>query len=53
MRTGAGELNALRLQTMNDIYRRSEEMLFMEAAEYARDLNGQVPRSATNNIPLH
>jgi hypothetical protein len=31
-------LDALRLQTMSDIYRRSEEMLFMEASEYSRDL---------------
>jgi hypothetical protein len=38
-----GTLNALRLQTMNDLYRRSEEMVFMEAAEYSRDLGRQRP----------
>ena len=38
-------LNALRLQTMNDTYRRQEEMLIMEAAEYGRDLNSQIPHA--------
>lgn len=36
-------VNALRLQTMHDIYRRSEEMLAMEAAGYARDLFKFIP----------
>ena len=45
-------LNALRLQTMNDIYRRSEEMLFMEAAEYSRDLYKQVPHAALSSAPI-
>lgn len=47
-----GVLGALKLQTMNDIYRRSEEMLFMEAGIYGRTLNTQVPRSPVRNIPL-
>jgi hypothetical protein len=46
-------LSAMRLQTMNDIYRRQEELLFMESAEYSRDLNTQVPRSETGSMPLH
>ena len=46
-------LNALRLQTMNDIFRRTEEMLFMESAEYGRDLNSQIPHSTIINMPLH
>jgi hypothetical protein len=45
-------MSALRLQTMNDIYRRQEELLFMEAAEYGRDLNAEIPRAETGNIPL-
>lgn len=45
-------LSALRLQTMNDIYRRQEELLFMEAAEYGRDLNGQIPHAETGKMAL-
>ncbi|MFH1158405.1 MAG: hypothetical protein V1721_05920 [Pseudomonadota bacterium] len=44
--------NALRLQIMNDMYRRSEEMLFMEAAVYARDLDKQTLPSAASSMPL-
>ena len=44
-------LSALRLQTMNDIYRRQEEMLIMEAAAYGRDLNAQIPRAETGTLP--
>jgi len=43
-------LTALRLQTMNDIYRRQEELLFMEAAEYGRDLNSQIPHAETGKM---
>jgi hypothetical protein len=45
-------LSALRLQTMNDIYRRQEELLFMESAEYGRDLNSQIPRAITARTPF-
>ena len=47
-------LSALRLQTMNDIFRRQEEMLFMESAEYGRDLNGQITacRMPANALPF-
>jgi len=44
--------NAFRLQIMNDTYRRSEEMLFMEAALYARDLDKQVLPSASYSRPF-
>ena len=44
--------NALRLQIMNDTYRRSEEMLFMEAAVYARDLDKQTLPTAWSSMPL-
>jgi hypothetical protein len=45
-------LDALRLQTMNDIFHRTEERLFMESAQYARDLNMLIPKAAAPNIPL-
>ena len=45
-------LSALRLQTMNDIYRRQEEMLIMEAAAYGRDLNAQIPHAETGTKPF-
>ncbi len=45
-----GTLNALRLQTLNDIYRRSEEMLFMEAAAYSRDLDMQRPGTGISSM---
>jgi len=44
--------NAARLQLMNDIYRRSEELLFMEASIYSRDLDQQIPSSAVKSSPL-
>ena len=47
-----GSTNALRLQLMNDIYRRSEEALFMEAAAYSRDLDKQMPETAVGSAPL-
>ena len=45
-------LNALRLQTMNDTFRRLEERLFMESAGYGIDLNSQIPHAAVNNMPF-
>lgn len=45
-------MGALRLQTMNDIYRRQEELLFMEASEYGRDLNGEIPKAETGKVPF-
>lgn len=45
-------VNALRLQMLNDIYRRSEEFLFMEAAGYSRELDGEMPSSAIEATPL-
>ncbi len=43
-----GSINALRLQLMNDLYRRQEEMLFMEAAMYGHDLDRQKPPTAVS-----
>jgi len=47
-----GAVNAVRLQLMNDIYRRAEEMLFMAGAAYAHDLDKQVPATAEQSAPL-
>lgn len=47
-----GSMNALRMQVMHDIYRRSEEMLFMEAAAYGHALDKQVPSTALHASPL-
>jgi hypothetical protein len=45
-------ISAIRLQILNDIYRRSEELLFLSAAEYSRDLDKQIPSSAVSSAPL-
>lgn len=45
-------IKAAQLQLMNDIYHRSEEMLFMEAAVYGQDLDKQAPSSAVSSAPL-
>jgi hypothetical protein len=47
-----GALKAIQLQTMNDIYHRNEDALFMEAALYARDLDKKTPGTGTNAAPL-
>lgn len=39
-----GAVNAMRLQQMNDLYKRMEEMVFMEAAAYAAQLDRRIPR---------
>jgi hypothetical protein len=45
-----GAINAIRLQQLNDMYQRMEEMVFMQAAVYAADLDRQVPPDATEEI---
>ncbi|MCE9507185.1 MAG: hypothetical protein K8R48_02565 [Alphaproteobacteria bacterium] len=47
-----GSINAIRMQLMNDLYRRSEEALFMEAAAYSFDLDKQMPSSSVGSAPL-
>lgn len=47
-----GATGAVRLQAMSDLYKRSEEMMLMEAATYARDLDHEMPGSATAATPL-
>jgi|GEM_PF-947232 len=39
-----GTVNAVRLQQMNELYKRMEEMVFMEAAAYASDLDINIPK---------
>ncbi|MDE1151285.1 MAG: hypothetical protein PW788_02015 [Micavibrio sp.] len=48
-----GSINAIKMQQMNDIYKRQEEMLFMEAAMYASTLDGDKPKSGSGNAPQH
>jgi len=48
-----GSINAIKMQQMNDIYKRQEEMLFMEAAMYANTLDGDKPKSSMSNAPTH
>jgi len=40
-----GSINAMRLQQLNDLYKRQEEMVAMEAASYASRLDKRVPSS--------
>jgi len=47
-----GTVNAVRLQTLHDIFRRQEEMLAMEAAVYARNLDKRAPGAAVSASPL-
>lgn len=46
-----GAVNAIRLQQLNDLYHRQEEMLFMEAASYANRLDKRVPSNAIKATP--
>jgi hypothetical protein len=45
-------INATRMQLMNDLYRRAEESLFLEAAAYSLDLDKQMPSSAVQAAPM-
>lgn len=47
-----GSINAIKMQQMNDIYRRQEELLFMEAASYGNTLDGDKPSSAEAAAPV-
>ncbi|MEZ0225638.1 MAG: hypothetical protein ACAH83_13865 [Alphaproteobacteria bacterium] len=46
-----GAINALKMQQMNDMYKRLEEMVFMEAAVYADELDHQLPSRAHDSMP--
>jgi hypothetical protein len=44
-----GTVNSIRLQQMNDLYKRMEEAVFMEAAIYSAELDSQAPRTGFKN----
>lgn len=45
-------LNTTRMQTMRDHYKRLEEMMFMEAAVYANDMDKELPPSLFEAMPM-
>lgn len=47
-----GAVKAVQLQKLNDLYRRSEEMLYMEAANIAAKLDEREPRTAVEAAPV-
>jgi hypothetical protein len=47
-----GAINALKMQQMNDMYKRLEEMVFMEAAVYADELDHQLPSRGLGATPM-
>jgi hypothetical protein len=47
-----GAVNAVRLQQLNDFYKRAEEMVFMEAAAYAAQLDNRIPKPKTEALPI-
>jgi hypothetical protein len=47
-----GAVNAVRLQQLNDFYKRTEEMVFMEAAAYAAQLDNRIPKPLTRALPI-
>lgn len=46
-----GAINAIKMQQMNDLYKRLEEMVFMEAAIYADELDTQLPGRGHDSVP--
>ena len=47
-----GSVNAIQAQLMNDLYKRTEEMVFMEAASYGDDLDRSHARPPVANTPV-
>lgn len=47
-----GATTAVRLQQLNDFYKRTEEMVFMEAATYAALLDQKIPKPDPRNRPV-
>lgn len=47
-----GTVNAVRLQQLNELYKRMEEMVFMEAAAYAAMLDSRVPKPNPKARPV-
>lgn len=46
-----GAVTALLMQQMNDLYKRMEEMVFMEASIYAGELDGRIPQQPSSRRP--
>lgn len=46
-----GSINAIKMQQMNDIYKRWEELLFMAAAGYANNLDADMPHDSDDASP--
>jgi len=47
-----GAVNAVRLQQLNDFYKRTEEMVFLEATAYAAQLDKRIPRPPLTAVPV-
>jgi hypothetical protein len=47
-----GAVGAVRLQQLNDFYKRTEEMVFLEATAYAAQLDKRVPKLPVSAVPL-
>lgn len=46
-----GAVTALRMQQLHDLYKRMEEMVFMEASVYAGELDGRMPAAPNYRMP--
>ncbi len=46
-----GSINAIKMQQMNDIYKRWEELLFMSAAQYASSLDQGIVSDSDTAAP--
>lgn len=47
-----GAVNAVRLQQLNDFYKRTEDMVFLEAAAYAAQLDTRIPKPRPEAMPI-
>jgi hypothetical protein len=47
-----GAVNAVRLQQLNDLYKRTEDMVFMEAAAFAAQLDSRIPKPQAAALPI-
>lgn len=48
-----GTVNAVRLQQMNELYKRMEEMVFMETAAFASDMDINIPKFDSKDLPTN
>lgn len=47
-----GAVTALRMQQLHDLYKRMEEMVFMEASIYAGELDSRIPAAPNIHVPV-